>query len=170
VPDVRRVVFDRYAGKRQVFVLTNSELKQHILSVIGEWFGLTSIQIAVAVLVAILGIINTLTVSIADRRRELGVLQAIGAVRRQIRLTIWLEAVSVAVIGLILGIALGALNLFYVLEVVHRDVAGLRLDYDYPVMVALALVPTMFLAAFIAAVWPAESAVRAPLVEALEYE
>jgi putative ABC transport system permease protein len=170
VSDVRRTIFDHYAGKRQVFVLTNAELRQHIVGVVGEWFGLTSIQIAVAVLVAILGIINTLTVSITDRRRELAVLQAIGAVRGQIRRTIWIEAFSVAAIGLILGFALGAINLFYVLEIIHRDVAGLRLDYDYPVKVAAALLPVMFVSAFVAAVWPAESAVRGSLVEALEYE
>jgi putative ABC transport system permease protein len=170
IADVRRAIFEHYAGKRQVFVLTNAELKHHIVSVIGQWFGLTSIQIAVAVLVAILGIINTLTVSITDRRRELGVLRAIGAVHGQVRGTIWIEAVSVAAIGLILGFALGAINLFYVLEIIHRDVAGLRLDYDYPVKVALWLLPIMFVAAFVASVWPAESAVRGSLVEALEYE
>ena len=52
-------------------------------------------QIAVAVLVAILGIVNTLTVSITDRRRELGVLQAVGGLRGQIRRTIWLEALAI---------------------------------------------------------------------------
>jgi putative ABC transport system permease protein len=170
VADVRRAIFEHYAGRRQVFVLTNAELKRHIVSVIGQWFGLTSIQIAVAVLVAILGIINTLTVSITDRRREFGVLRAIGAVHAQVRGTIRIEAVSVAAIGLLLGFALGAINLFYVLEIIHRDVAGLRLDYDYPVNVALALLPIMFIAAFVASVGPAESAVRGSLVEALEYE
>ncbi len=49
-------------------------------------------QIAVAVLVAVLGIVNALTVSITDRRRELGVLQAVGALRQQIRHTVWMEA------------------------------------------------------------------------------
>ena len=78
VPDVRQRILERFAGTRQVFVLTNSELKQYILKVTDQWFGLTSVQIAVAVLVAILGIVNTLTVSITDRRRELGVLQAVG--------------------------------------------------------------------------------------------
>jgi len=54
--------------------------------------GLAYAQIAIAVLVAILGIVNTLTVSIIDRRRELGVLQAVGGLRNQIRHTIWMEA------------------------------------------------------------------------------
>ena len=127
-------------------------------------------QIAVAVLVAILGIVNTLTVSITDRRRELGVLQAVGGLHGQIRRTIWIEALSIGVLGLVLGFILGAINLYYVLQIVHRDVAGMRFDYQFPLSVAMGLVPTILVAAFIAAIWPAESAVRGSLVEALEYE
>jgi len=170
VPDVKRRILARYAGERQVFVLTNGELKAYILKITDQWFGLTSVQIAVAVLVAILGIVNTLTVSITDRRRELGVLQAVGGLRGQVRRTIWLEAISIGILGVILGFALGAVNLYYILEIVHRDIAGMRLDYAFPLPVALALVPTIFVAAFVAAIWPAESAVRGSLVEALEYE
>ena len=157
-------------AQRQVFVLTNAELKGYILKITDQWFGLTSVQIAVAVLVAILGIVNTLTVSITDRRRELGVLQAVGGLHGQIRRTIWIEALSIGVLGLVLGFALGAVNLYYILQIVHRDIAGMRLDYEFPVSVALALVPTILGAAFVAAIWPAESAVRGSLVEALEYE
>jgi putative ABC transport system permease protein len=170
VAGVRQAILERYAGQRQTFVLTNDELKQYILKVAGEWFGLTSVQIAVAVLVAVLGIVNSLTVSITDRRRELGVLRAIGALRRQIRRTIWIEALAVGAVGLILGSALGAVDLYYLLQIVHRDIAGMRLDYQFPVTTVVALVPAILGAAFVAALWPAESAVRASLVEALEYE
>ena len=48
------------------------------MKLIDQWFALTYNQIAVAILVAVLGIVNTLTVSITDRRRELGVMQAVG--------------------------------------------------------------------------------------------
>jgi len=170
VPDVRQRILERYAGTRQVFVLTNNELKQYILRITDQWFALTSLQIAVAVLVAILGIVNTLTVSITDRRRELGVLQAVGGLHWQIRRTIWIEALSIGTIGLVLGFALGALNLYYVLQIVQHDIAGMRLDYVFPTGTVLALVPTMLGAALFAALWPAESAVKGSLVEALEYE
>jgi putative ABC transport system permease protein len=170
MPDVRQRILERYSGSRQVFVLTNQELKAYILKITDQWFSLTSVQIAVAVLVAILGIVNTLTVSITDRRRELGVLQAVGGLHGQIRRTIWIEALSIGALGLILGFTLGAINLYYVLEIVHRDVAGMRFDYLYPTAVCAALIPTILGAAFIAAIWPAESAVRGSLVEALEYE
>ncbi len=170
VPEVRQRILEKYAGQRQVFVLTNQELKRYILKVTDQWFGLTSVQIAVAVLVAILGIVNTLTVSITDRRRELGVLQAVGGLRGQIRRTIWLEALSIGVLGLALGFGLGAVNLYYILQIVQHDIAGMRLGYAFPFGTALALVPTILGAALIAAIWPAESAVHGSLVEALEYE
>ena len=170
VTDVRQRIVERYAGERQLFVLTSDESKSYILRITDQWFGLMNVQVAVAVFVAILGIVNTLTVSIADRRRELGVLQAVGALRGQIRRTIWLEALAVAALGVVLGCAVGALNLYYVLDIVQRDVAGLRLDYEYPVTTVLTLVPAILGAAFAAAIWPAESALRMPLVEALEYE
>jgi putative ABC transport system permease protein len=170
VPQVKQQILARYAGERQVFVFTNGELKAYILKITDQWFGLTSVQIAVAVLVAILGIVNTLTVSITDRRRELGVLQAVGGLHGQIRRTIWMEAISIGILGLVLGFALGAVNLYYILQIVQRDIAGMRLTYEYPFSVMLTLVPTILVSAFVAAIWPAESAVHGSLVEALEYE
>ena len=170
IDDVRRRVINLYAGQRHVFVLTNDEGREYILRIAGQWFGLMNVQIAIAVLVAILGIVNTLTVSITDRRRELGVLKAVGALRGQIRVAIWLEAASVAAIGLILGSVLGAVNLYYLLEIVQRDALGWRLEYQYPMTTLLVLVPIMLAAAFVAALWPSEAAVRRSLVEALAYE
>ena len=170
VPSVRERILSVFAGRRQVFVLTNAELKSYILKITDQWFGLTSVQIAVAVLVAILGIVNTLTVSITDRRRELGVLQAVGGLHGQIRRTIWIEALSIAVLGLTLGYALGAINLYYILQIVQHDIAGMRLEYQFPVSTVLMLVPVILGSALVAAIWPAESAVHGSLVEALEYE
>jgi putative ABC transport system permease protein len=170
VAEVGQRIVERYAGRRTIFVLTNDESRKHILRLTDRLFALMNVQIAIAVLVAILGIVNTLTVSITDRRRELGVLRAVGAVRGQIRRTIWIEALAVAVLGLVLGFAFGAINLYYMLQIVQRDVAGLRLDYQFPVATAFVLVPAILAAAFVAAIWPGESAVRGSLVEALEYE
>ncbi|MEJ7606274.1 MAG: FtsX-like permease family protein, partial [Bryobacteraceae bacterium] len=170
VDAAKRRILNRFAGRQRLFVLTNTELKTYILKLTDQWFGITYVQIAVAVLVAILGIVNTLTVSITDRRRELGVLQAVGALRMQIRRTIWMEAFAIGVVGLALGLVLGAMQLYYSLQVAARDLGGIRLSYEFPAGIALVLLPAILLAAFIAAVGPAEAAVRGSLVEALEYE
>lgn len=167
---VRQQILDTYGKQQRLFVLTNQDLRQYVIRVTDQWFGLTYVQIAVAVLVAVLGIVNALTVSITDRRRELGVLQAVGGLRGQIRHTIWLEALGVGLIGLALGLALGAAQLYYTVEIARRDLIGIEIGYVYPFRTALALVPVILAAAFLAALGPAERAVRAPLVEALEYE
>ncbi len=168
--DVKSAILERYAGQRRVFVLNNDDMKRFVLNIAGQWFRLTYLQIAVAVFVAILGIVNTLTVSITDRRRELGVLRAVGGLRGQIQRTIWLEAMGIGLLGVVLGIGVGSINLYYLLEIVRRDVIGMRFPYQFPAAVAAGVVPMMLTAAFVAAVWPARAAVHAPLVEALEHE
>jgi putative ABC transport system permease protein len=169
IADLRQRLLELYSGQRQVFVLTNGDVKSYIAKVTGQWFTLTMVQIGLAVVVAILGIVNTLTVSISDRRRELGVLRAVGGVRNQIRRTIWLEALGISVIGLLLGCAFGGINLYYVLQIVRHGI-GMRLDYHFPLATVLVLVPTIVASGFVASIWPAETAVRASLMEALAYE
>jgi len=170
VPTVRQRVIDGLKEHHRLLVLTNREVRDWIMKLIDQWFALTYNQIAVAILVAVLGIVNTLTVSITDRRRELGVMQAVGGLKNQVRRTIWLEALSVGVIGLVLGTGLGAINLYYTLGMVKRDLGGVDLDYIFPIAFVAFMIPTILIAAFIAAIGPAESAVRGNLVEALEYE
>jgi putative ABC transport system permease protein len=163
-------ILERLPGQRRLFVLTNRQVREYILRLTEQWLGLTYSQIAVAVLVAVLGIVNALTVSIIDRRRELGVLRAVGGLRNQVRHTIWMEALAIAFVGLALGIALGAVNLHYVLEMSHREISGMSLPYRFPFNITAILVPIMLGAGFVAALWPAEAAIRGSLVEALEYE
>jgi putative ABC transport system permease protein len=168
--DVKARILDRFAGQKRLFVLSNQEVRGFVIKVTDQWFGMTYAQLFVAVLVAILGIINTLTVSIADRRRELGVLRAVGGLRKQIRHTIWMEAATIGTIGLILGVGLGALSLYYQLQMVRQSFGGLTLDYTFPYGIVLVLIPVILAVAFGSAIFPAESAVRGSLVEALEYE
>jgi putative ABC transport system permease protein len=168
--DVKRRILETFSSQRRLFVLTNRDIRQYIMRLTDQWFGITYVQIAVAVLVAVLGIVNTLTVSITDRRRELGVLQAVGGLRSQVRRTIWLEALTIGMVGLILGLAFGALQLYYSLRISAEDIAGLRLDYEYPYQISLILLPVILAVAFLSSIGPAESAVRGSLVEALEYE
>ena len=167
---VRQRILTAFGGQQRLFVLTNREVREFITRLTDQWFGLTNVQTAVAVLVAILGIVNALTVSITDRRRELGVLQAVGGLRNQIRHTIWLEAIAIGVIGVMLGLVLGAVQLYYSVEIARRDLVGIGIAYSYPFQTALVLIPVILGAAFLASLGPAESAVRGSLIEALEYE
>jgi putative ABC transport system permease protein len=168
---VRRGILARLAPQHpRMLVLMNAEVRSWVLQLTDQWLQLTYSQVFIAVVVAILGIVNTLTVSIIDRKRELGVLRAVGGLRRQIRQTVWMEAVAIGLVGLALGLLFGAVNLYFLLQITGRDLSGMYLPYRFPVSLALMLFPTILCAALFSAIWPAESAVRASLVEALEYE
>ncbi len=165
--DVRQRILHAFGGQQRLFVLTNGEVRSYVSRITDQWFGLTYLQIAVAVLVAVLGVVNVLTVSITDRRRELGVLRVVGGLRRQVRHTIWMEAISIGVIGLVLGLPLGGVLLFDSVEIARRDLLGVEIGYAYPFQIALVLVPVILGAALLAALASAESAVRESLTDAL---
>jgi len=167
---VKRRILERYSGQRQVFVLNNDEVRNYIVGITDQWFGLTYVQMAVALLVAILGIVNTLTVSITDRRRELGILRAVGGFNKQIRRTIRMEALCIAGIAIVLGFGFGAISLYYMLQIVRNDIIGMRLVYQFPFATTLQVTPLILAAAFVAALWPSNSVVHGSLVEALEHE
>ena len=151
-------------------MLLNRDVRDYVMGLTNQWLGMTYLQVIVAVLVAVLGIVNTLTVSIADRRREFGVLRAVGGLRAQIRGAVWMEAAAIGAIGLALGIGAGAIVLYYELQAVRRDFTGMPLDYVFPLSIVALLIPVILGAALASAVLPAETAVRGSLVEALEYE
>jgi putative ABC transport system permease protein len=163
---VRAQVVARAGANRRLFVFSSADLRRHVLGLAGRWFEIAYAQLAIALLVAILGIANDLTVSIADRRRELGILRAVGGSRRQVRVTVWMEAAAAAVVGFVLGLAFSTVNIFYALSIF----SGHALEFRFPVLLAAALLPMLVAAALVAAIMPAEAAVRAPLVSALEYE
>jgi putative ABC transport system permease protein len=168
--EARKSIQDRLGGQRRLFVLLNHEVRTYILNAVNQWLGMTYLQVFVALIVGILGIINTLTVSISDRRRELGVLRAVGGLRAQIRGTVWLESMAIGAIGLLLGIATGALFLYYELEAIGQDIAGTPMTYEFPFGITAMLLPVILAASVISAILPGETAVRCSLVEALEYE
>jgi pyruvate dehydrogenase E1 component alpha subunit len=63
--------------------------------------------LSLAILIAVLGIVNTLVLSVVERTREIGMLRAVGALRRQIRTMVVLEALVIAVFGAVVGLVLG---------------------------------------------------------------
>jgi putative ABC transport system permease protein len=168
--ELKQRVQATFSDQRRLFVGLNREVKARVMSNTKQWLGMSYIQIAVAILVAMLGIANTLLVSVTDRRREFATLRAVGALRMNVRLSVWLESATIAVIGVILGIAFGAIELGYELEVMQRDYAGVTLGYAFPLRLVLVLAGILICAAWVSALAASESAVRNSPVGALAYE
>ena len=151
-------------------VIKNKDLRREILDIFDRTFVLTYVLEAIAVLVAVLGIVNTLVTAVLERRRELATLQAIGASTTQIeRLVLW-EAIYLGLIGAILGV-LGGLALAWVLIVViNKQSFGWTIQMTLPVGVVLQAVLLAVSAAWIAGYAPARWAARQPVVEGLRQE
>jgi putative ABC transport system permease protein len=158
------------AGEQQVFIYTHQEYKQWVTRLIDQFFTLTYLQMIVAIFVAALGLINTLVISVAERRREIGVMRAIGGLRSQIRRTVVLEAVAMTLVGIVTGIVSGILNAYFLVRTAATIIAGYTLPLHFPIGIVLLAVPATLLVALVAAWWPARRAVRMRVVEAISYE
>lgn len=123
--------------------------------------------LALAVIVAILGIINTLTLNVIERRQEIGMLRAVGTHRRQIRIMITLEAVQIAVFGAVMGIAIGLFLGWAFLKVLSSN--GLS-DITVPTAQVVAMLLGSAVVGVIAALFPAIRAAKTPPLDAITDE
>lgn len=99
-------------GNPTAKVQTNAEFKKTAAAQMDTFLNIVYAMLFLAVIIAFIGIVNTLALSIMERTRELGLLRAVGMTRRQLRTTVRTEALLIAltgtIIGLVLGTAIGA--------------------------------------------------------------
>jgi putative ABC transport system permease protein len=151
-------------------VLSNGELRREILIIFDRTFTLTYVLEGIAVIIAMLGIINTLVTSVVERRRELATLQAIGGSRRQITALILWEAGYLGLLGTTMGL-LGGLALAWILiRVINRQSFGWTIQASWPLGLMAQVAAMALIASLVAGFWPARWAARQPLIEGLRYE
>jgi putative ABC transport system permease protein len=145
-------------------VLTNQEFKDDIAGQVNQLLGLIYALLALAVIVSLFGIVNTLVLSISERTRELGMLRAIGTSRKQVKRVVRWEAVITSLIGAVLGIVMGV-----VLAVLFtRPLDDFTLSI--PVLSLIFLFILAGIAGVGAAVLPARRAAKLDVLQALAYE
>ncbi|MCL7380711.1 ABC transporter permease [Streptomyces sp. 35G-GA-8] len=98
---------DSLAAYPQYRVQDQTDFKQDLRDQIGQLLNIVYGLLALAIIVAVLGVVNTLALSVVERTREIGLLRAIGLSRRQLRRMIRLESVVIALFGALLGLGLG---------------------------------------------------------------
>ncbi|MGV9759802.1 ABC transporter permease [Streptomyces tricolor] len=91
----------------QLTVRDQTDYKQELKDQVGQLLNMIYGLLALAIIVAVLGVVNTLALSVVERTREIGLMRAIGLSRRQLRRMIRLESVVIAVFGALLGLGLG---------------------------------------------------------------
>ncbi|NLE82247.1 MAG: FtsX-like permease family protein [Rhodococcus sp.] len=120
--------------------------------------------LALAVVIAVLGIVNTLALSVVERRREIGMLRAVGMQRAQMRRTIYLESVLIAVFGAAVGVLLGvAFGWGFVSTLADQGIDRVAVPWGQIV----AMLVGSGVVGVLAALWPANRAARTRPLEAI---
>ena len=158
------------AGSEHALVYTNVEFRKWIDSLVDQFFLLNYMQLVVAVIVAVVGIANTLVISVAERRREFGIVRAIGGYRAQIRKMVLLEAFSISVVGVIVGAVAALFNIQFLSRTVSTVLAGYDVPFYFPWVLILETLPVVIAVSLIAGWIPARHATETPVIEAIGYE
>jgi putative ABC transport system permease protein len=150
-----------------VQVLDQSAFKQSIGDQIGQLLNFLFALLVLAVLIALLGIVNTLALSVFERTREIGLLRAVGMLRSGIRRTIVLEAFIIAVFGAVLGMVIGVAFGALLQRILASD--GIEKFAVNGAQLVLFLVLAS-IGGVIAALWPAWRGSRLRILDAIATE
>ncbi|OLE30349.1 MAG: hypothetical protein AUG44_01420 [Actinobacteria bacterium 13_1_20CM_3_71_11] len=167
-PDASRAAIDKVvADFPTVQVKDQAQYKADQAGQIDRLLSLFYILLALAVVIAIIGIINTLALSVLERVRELGLLRALGMTKGQLRSMIRWEAIIIAVLGAVLGLVVGAFFGWTVVRALHNS--GIS-EFSVPVGTLIGFVVFAALAGVLAAVFPGRRAARIDVLRAVTTE
>jgi len=154
------------AAYPQVKIQGQSAYKDSITKQIDQFVNLIVGLLAVALLIAVLGIVNTLALSVYERTREIGLLRAVGTTRRQLRRMVRLESAVIAVFGALLGLGLGLVFGWAIVSTSGGQLTHVVVPYgELAIFVIGAAVVGV-----LAATWPAWRASRRPILAAISTE
>jgi putative ABC transport system permease protein len=164
--EAERAIEQRIAGFPDVELKTQAEYKKETEEEITDFLALLYVLLALSVIVSLFGIVNTLVLSVFERTRELGMLRAVGMTRRQVRRMIRHESIITALIGSVLGMAVGVFLAFLVTRALEDE----GVVWSFPVGSLLAFTIIAIVAGMLAAILPARRAARLNVLQALQYE
>ena len=159
-----RAVATKYSGTT---VMDQAAFKADQAKPIQQMLSLVYVLLALAILIALLGIGNTLALSIFERTRELGVMRAVGMTRHQLRAMIRWESVIIALQGTILGLLIGVF-FGWALVLAMRS-QGIT-EFSVPVLNLIIVVVLAALAGAVAAIWPSRRAAKLNILRAVVTE
>jgi putative ABC transport system permease protein len=147
-----------------VTVQNRDEFKGQVAGQINGLLGLLYGLLGLAIVIAILGIINTLALSVVERRREIGMLRAVGMQRKQVRRTIYVESLLIAVFGAVLGLGLGiAYGSMFTRTLRNQGLDTLSVPWTQ----AVTFLVVAGIVGVLAALWPGIRAARTRPLEAI---
>ena len=150
-----------------VNVQDQTAFQESVAGQVDQILALVTALLGMAILISVLGITNTLALSVHERTREIGLLRAVGMTRRQVRSMVRWEAVIVAVLGALLGVAVGT---GFGAAVVHALASEGISEFVLPYGQLVVYVVLAAIAGVIAALFPARRAAKLDVLRAVTVE
>jgi putative ABC transport system permease protein len=159
-----------FGPKYGAFVVTNSEIKSEVMKIFDQTFMITYALLGVAIIVAVLGIVNTLSALILERTRELALLRVGGLSLGELRTMIVLESSLLGAASTVAGLVMGYALSWILIYVINKQSFGWTIDFHTPAALIAASLAITLLASALAGLVPARMARRIDIASALKSE
>ena len=169
IDNVKERIDDLYGQRYRLILISNTSIRDQALTLMDQAFSMFDVMALISVVVGSLGIVNTLTMSVIERTREIGMLRAIGTTRIQIIRMVLAEAGLMGVIGGVLGVGTGVV-LARILFIGMTTMSGYSLTFVLPPdSIFISLIAAVIISQ-VAAIFPSRRASRVKILEAVRYE
>ena len=169
-PAREKLLRSRVTTRHALTTLTRQEVHDGWASLVRRIYGVAYTQEVVVAIVAVFGVVTSLLISVLARRRELGLLRAVGGTRTQLLQTVMAEAVFIGLVGTVLGVLLGLPMEWYMVRVVLFEETGFLFPMRIPWAEAGIIAGLAVLSAALAGLGPALQAMRLRIADAVAYE
>ena len=169
IDDVKGRIDDLYGKRYRLILIANTSIRDQALKLMDQAFSMFDVMALISIVVGSLGIVNTLTMSVIERTREIGMLRAVGMTRMQIIRMVLAEAGLIGVIGGVLGIGTGV-ALARLLFIGMTTQSGYSLTFVLPPDSLLISLVAAIIISQLAAIFPSRRASKVKILEAVRYE
>ena len=166
-PDQARTDLEKLFKNTGLAVNDQTSLRDAQLKQINQLLALIYVLLALSVIIAAIGIVNTMSLSILERRRELGLLRAVGVMKSQIRGFVRFESMIIAVLGTTIGMVFGLFGSFLIIEALKDEGIDKFAVQSQSLIVIVALSAII---GVVAGAWPAWRATKVDVLKAVTTE
>jgi putative ABC transport system permease protein len=170
-PDEGRRRLERLLGaKYHAFAFTNASIRREVMTIFDQTFLITYALLAVAIIVAVLGIVNTLAALILERRHEIALFRVLGMSMAEVRRMVLLESALLGAISTVLGLVTGYVLSLILIYVINKQSFGWTIAFHTPVALIAGSLSATFVASVMAGLLPSRLANRIDIAGSLKRE
>jgi len=166
----RRELERTFGPRHRAFVVTNGEIRNEVMRIFDQTFMITYALLGVAIIVAVLGVVNTLSALILERTRELALLRIGGLSARELTTMIVAESSLLGVASTAAGLVMGYALSWILIYVINKQSFGWTIDFHTPTALIITSLGVTLLSSALAGLAPARLAHRIDIASAIKSE